>query len=192
LRFGAIMASTNQGGSPSPTSPRRITAAERQAQALELRKAGYTLVQIAEKLGYASDAGVRKAISTALQKTVKQPADEVRLLIQARNDEMLKVVYPRAQAGELEAMDRVIKINRETAAINGLISTKVKVGQDPEAEPVGVNVNARVEVTLYQVLKRLTPEQRKMIDDFRERVVGPGDGGIDTATNGVGEHPPEG
>ena len=60
---------------------------------------------------------MRKAVRTALENTVKQPADEVRLLIQARNDEMLKVVYPRAQAGELDALDRVVKINREMAAI---------------------------------------------------------------------------
>src|SRR5438477_11398093 len=117
------MASANQGGSPSPTSPRRIAAAERQALALGMRKAGFTLTQIAEKVGYASDSGVRKALHTALEKTVKQPAEDLRLLITARNDEMLTVVYPRAQAGELEAVDRVVKINRETALVNGLIST---------------------------------------------------------------------
>jgi hypothetical protein len=186
------MASTNQGGSPSPNSPRRISAAEKQARALELRKAGYTLVQIADKLGYASDAGVRKAIRTALEKTVKQPAEEVRLLIQARNDEMLKAVYPRAKDGDLEAVDRVIKINRETAAINGLISAKVKVGQDPDADPVGVAVNAKVEVVLYDTLRRLTPEQRKVVYDLRERLLGPGGGGGDPAADGVGAHPPAG
>jgi hypothetical protein len=186
------MASTNQGGSPSPTSPRRISAAEKQAQALELRKAGHTLAEIAEKLGYASEAGARKAIRAGLEKSVKQPADELRLLIQARNDEMLKVVYPRALEGDLEAVDRVLKINRETAVINGLISTKVKVGQDPEADPVGVSVNARVEVTLYDTLKRLTSEQRKVVYDLRERLLGPGGGGGDAAADGVGPHPQAG
>jgi hypothetical protein len=178
-------------GAASPTSARRIAAAEKQAQALDLRKAGNTLAAIAEKLGYASEAGARKAIRTALEKTVKQPADEVRLLIQARNDDMMQVVYPRAQAGELEAVDRVIKINRETAAINGLVSTKVKVGQDPQADPVGISVNAKVEVTAYEALKRLTPEQRKMVYDLRERLLGAGAGGGDPVTNSLGGHPPE-
>jgi hypothetical protein len=183
------MASANQGGSPSPTSPRRIAAAERQAKALELRKSGHTLVEIAKILGYAGDAGVRKAIRTALEKTVKQPADEVRLLIQARNDEMLRVVYPRALAGKLEAVDRVVKINRETAAIHGLIATKVKVGQDPDAEPVGVSV--RLEAAAYGALKRLTPEERKLFYDLRERLVCPGSGGSEPAGTDVGEPPPE-
>jgi hypothetical protein len=186
---GAIMASANQGGSPSPTSPRRIAAAERQAKALELRKAGHTLVHIAKILGYAGDAGVRKAIRTALEKTVKQPADEVRLLIQARNEEMLQVVYPRALEGELEAVDRVVKINRETAAINGLVSTKVKVGQDPDAEPIGVNV--RLEAAVYGAMKRLTPEQRKLVYDLRERLVLPDGRGPDLAGIDLGEPPPE-
>jgi len=184
------MASANQGGSPSPTSPRRISAAGRQAKALELRKAGYTLVQIAERLGYAGDAGVRKALRTALEKTVKQPAEEVRLLLQARNDELLQALYPRALDGELEAVDRVLKINRETAAINGLVATKVKVGQDPEAEPVGVSV--QLEAAVYDALRRLPPEQRKLLYDLRERLVGAGGGGAAPAADGVGQHPPEG
>jgi hypothetical protein len=187
---GANMASANQGGSPSPTSPRRISAAQRQARALDLRKCGYTLAQIAEELGYASDAGVRKALRTALERTVQQPADEVRLLIQARNDELLQALYPRALDGELEAVDRVLKINRETAAIHGLIATKVKVGQDPEADPVGVRMT--LEVAVYEALRRLPPEQRKALYDLRERLVGAGGGGADAPADGVGEPPPEG
>jgi len=184
------MASANQGGSPSPTSPRRISAAAKQAEALKLRKAGQTLVEIAEKLGYASDAGVRKAIRKALEKTVKQPADEVRWLIEARNEEMMKVVFPRALEGDLEAVNRVIKINRETAAINGLISTKLKVGQDPEADPVGVNVYATLEMAVYDILKRLTPDERRLVNDVRERLVGPAGGNGESSLNGVGQHPP--
>ena len=44
-------------GGASPTSARRITAAEKQAKALELRKSGQTFAVIAEQLGYANEAG---------------------------------------------------------------------------------------------------------------------------------------
>ena len=92
----------------------------------------------------------------------------------------------KAMKGDLDAIDTVRKLDQQTAAINGLIATKVKVGQDPEADPVGVNISARLEVTVYQSLKSLTPEQRKMVYDLRERMLGAGGGGGDPSTNGVG------
>jgi hypothetical protein len=186
------MASANQGGSPSPTSPRRIAAAERQAQALELRKAGYTLVQIAEKLGYASDAGVRKAIRTALEKTIKQPADEVRLLLLARNEAYIKAIYAKAVAGDLDAIDRCVKIDRQTAALHGLSEMKLKVGGDADAPPIQVAVDANLR---HEIYSRLSTDELRVIRDLRNRLVesaGGGGGGEEVAAverNGAGPDP---
>jgi hypothetical protein len=163
------MASANCGGSPSPTSPRRIAAAERQAQALALRKEGLTLVEIAKRLGYAGDAGVRKAIRAGLERTVQKPADELRSLILARIDRMMTVVYPRAIAGDLAAVDRVIKLNHQAAVIYGLLPMKSGAGRIPRAELVDSDVPVKAG-DATAVLSQLGSEDLKALSELRDRL----------------------
>ena len=92
-------------GAASPTSAYRLAAAEKQAKALELKKAGHTFVAIAAQLGYASESGARwsRAVwAKCLKSSVKQAAEEYRLLITARNEHLLlrKVRAVYAQGNE--------------------------------------------------------------------------------------------
>src|SRR5690242_1094881 len=109
------MASQNQGGSPSATSPRRLRAAGKQRQALELRIAGATLAQIAAQVGYSDTSGAYRAIQAALKATLQPPADELRRLQYERLERLYAAAHVRAVGAgddgepDLEAMDRAIK-----------------------------------------------------------------------------------
>jgi hypothetical protein len=64
----------------------RISVADRQRQALELRRAGATLQQIADRLGFAHPSGAANAIASGLKKTLQAPADELRALDEAASE----------------------------------------------------------------------------------------------------------
>jgi DNA-binding NarL/FixJ family response regulator len=56
-------------------TPHRIALAERERDALELRKAGKTFDEIAETLGYSERGSASKAVSRALAATIQHLAD---------------------------------------------------------------------------------------------------------------------
>lgn len=112
---------SNQLLSGTKATSRKISAVERHARALELRKLGLTYQQIADQLGYAGNQGAYKAIQAALRKTIQEPADELRQVECLRLDLLLKEnlrglltedVYKRARATEvcLGIMDRRAKL----------------------------------------------------------------------------------
>jgi len=118
----------------APTSrPARIHAAERQARALELRKAGATFQQIADQLGYANRAAARNAVMRALQSIIGEPAQELRQLELERLDAMMLGLWPRARKGDEAAVDRVLKIMERRAKL------------------LGLDTPARTDVTVHQV-----------------------------------------
>lgn len=104
----------------SKTSPRRMRAVERQRQCLELRIAGYTYDVIAEQVGYSDGSMAYKAVIAGIQKTLQEPADEVRNLEVARLDKLLAGIYLQAKQGNLPAMDRVLKLMERRAKLLGL------------------------------------------------------------------------
>jgi len=101
-------------------SGKRIVAAERQARALGLRKAGHGYATIARELGYASASGAHKAVDTALRALVAEPAAELRALDLARLDELLVGLWIDARRGNVAKVDRVLKIMQRRADLLGL------------------------------------------------------------------------
>jgi hypothetical protein len=136
------MASENQGGSPKKTSPRRLLAADKQRQALELKIAGATLEQIAEQVGYQSASGAYQAIQAALKATLQPPSDELRRLQYERLERLYAAAHSKSvgdgAGGEPDfvAMDRALKIVQRINALFGLEATKLKIGGDPDAPPI--------------------------------------------------------
>lgn len=104
----------------SKASGRRIEVAEKQAQSIELRKAGATYDQIARKVGYANRGSAYRAVKSALEKITEEPAYELRNLISERLDVMLLGVWQQARSGHLGAIDRAIKIEERRAKLFGL------------------------------------------------------------------------
>ena len=120
------------------TSISKLTAAERQAQALKLRMAGVTFQQIADTLGYKGKQGAHKAVMSALKKTLQEPADEYRQLQHERLSRLWRVAYDQAINGDLRAVDRCVSIHRELAKLFGL-DAPVQVDWRVEAKEQGVD-----------------------------------------------------
>lgn len=64
-------------GAASPTHPIRLTARERGARAVELRRDGWTLDEIAKELGFTHRAAAGKAIDAQLKRRERPAADQL-------------------------------------------------------------------------------------------------------------------
>lgn len=98
---------------------------QREGQALELRRAGLTYDAIAERLGFANKGGAYKAVKRALQRTLQEPADELRALEVDRLDRLQAAIWPKAMRGDTAAVDRVLRIAERRARLLGLDITDV-------------------------------------------------------------------
>ena len=110
------------------TSERRLSAAEKQVEAVSLRKAGHTIDEIAARVGYSGKSGAYKAVMSALRKTLQEPADELRTLEVERLDAMLNALWPTIIAqgrGTPRAVEAALKVMDRRAALLGLDAPKV-------------------------------------------------------------------
>lgn len=114
------MATGRRHRTESLTSPRRIAAVEKQRQALELRKGGATYAAIAQTMGLRSPQHAHYSISTALKRTLQEPAAQVRALEIERLDTLFLVLWPMVQVGNLKAIDRMLRVMERRAALLGL------------------------------------------------------------------------
>ena len=101
------------------TKPARIRSKQRQAQALELRKAGATYQAIADQLGYASARSCAESVRSALRTAIHEPAEELRGMEIERLDNMMLVLWPRVMQGDLACMDRALRIQLRIAELAG-------------------------------------------------------------------------
>lgn len=105
------------------STPEAVEINEKQRMALELRKAGATFDQIAQRLGYANAGGAYKIVQAGLRATIQQPADEVRQLEVERLDAMFRVLYQKVLAGEKDApraAEVAMQVMRRRADLLGL------------------------------------------------------------------------
>lgn len=104
----------------------------RRAKALELHLAGATYDAIAQAVGYASRSGAHKAVQEALNALGRPAAgSEVADAAIARLDAMLTGLWPKARRGDVQAIDRVLRIEErrmlleaERANVEGGAATK--------------------------------------------------------------------
>jgi hypothetical protein len=118
----------------SKTSERRLRAIERQRQALELRKGGASFPEIAKALGYSGPAGAYQAVMSALRRTLKEPAEEVRTLEVARLDAMLLALWTQVKQGNQGAIDKALKVEERRAKLLGLDAPAKVAPTDPSGE----------------------------------------------------------
>ena len=104
----------------SKMSPRRIEAVFKQRQALELRMAGRTWQEIADALGYASHSGAIEAVKSALEKTLKTPADDWRALTIERLTKILQIFWPAMVSRDEKAADKVFRAIADLRSVLGL------------------------------------------------------------------------
>jgi hypothetical protein len=89
---------------------------QRQAKALELHLAGASYQQIADLCDYASKSGAHKAVQAALD-DLAPDTTAVQATAIARIDAMLNGLWSKARRGDVQAVDRVIKLEQERRTI---------------------------------------------------------------------------
>lgn len=97
-------------------NPRLARAWERRRKVVELKVAGHTYEEIARVLGFNSIDGVRQAFNRAMADT-RDVAEEWRDVLLARNEKMIQVLMPMADTGDIEAIDKIVKIQAQIAKI---------------------------------------------------------------------------
>lgn len=116
-----------RAGSREKTSPVVIETTQRNAQILQLRVQGYSQQKIADSLGLAKST-VSEIISTALDKTLREPADELRAIeierLEALHRELLIQFHAAKGEGKvplmLQVADRLLRTSERLSRVAGL------------------------------------------------------------------------
>lgn len=106
----------------SKTSAAKARMLKHQEQALLLRRSGLSYAAIGQRIGLSKSrahALVQMGLEDARQQIVTQ-SDELRTEEISRLDGMLAKVYAKAAKGDLQAVDRVLKIGERRAKLLGL------------------------------------------------------------------------
>jgi len=109
------------------TNHRLVKARVRHAEALQLRIAGHTFSEIAQKLGYADESGPYKAVLAALKRIEVPRVEELRALEGSRLDTAQRAIWPKVQAGDLKAINTFVKLSERRARLFGLDSARVNL-----------------------------------------------------------------
>jgi len=121
----------------SKTSPRKIKAAIREAEAVALRVEGLSFRAIAERLGYANPGSAYRAVMRGLERLFPtEKAEALRKLELARLDRLIQVLWPRVEEGDYDAIDRVLKVISLRARLLGLDKSKFEVELGVSRKPL--------------------------------------------------------
>jgi hypothetical protein len=109
------------------TSPRRLRKAELTYDALMLRKAGLQYREIANTLSKKYDMSISlgfcyRAVMdslTKLSEETQEVADQMRRIDELRLGDAIRAVYPQVLNGNLQAIDRLVKIVERRAKMYG-------------------------------------------------------------------------
>ncbi len=120
--------------SESKTSKRRSTTAEREVKAFELRKEGWTYRDIGAELGISGPAAF-KLVTKVLRRHADLLREDVPTQLEmelARLDAIWRSIWPGVQDGDLQAVDRALKVGVRRARLLGL--DRKPSGEDPAGE----------------------------------------------------------
>lgn len=99
---------------------KQVSDAERQRDALELRKAGNTYQSIADELGYKHASGAHQAVMAGLRKVIQEPAEELLKLELERLDVMLASLWPFVLKGSPRHVEIALKVMDRRATYLGM------------------------------------------------------------------------
>lgn len=96
-----------------------IQTRERQAQALDLRRAGATFDEIARVLKYSHRSAARQAVMSAIERIGIEPAVDVVAMDLMRLDEFQKRLTDAMRKGDLGVIPTLMNVMRERRALVG-------------------------------------------------------------------------
>lgn len=129
----------NRGRGPK----QKIRDAERQAQALELKKQGLNYDQIAAKVGYKFRAGAHAAVQAALKSIVAEPAEDVLKLELERLDRDENVAVQIIDANLARAKKAA---PNSVKAVIGALGRRAQI-RDQRAKYFGLYAPTKTELT---------------------------------------------
>lgn len=110
---------------------KRAALAQRRAQAIEMKLAGMTYRQIADKLGYANTGTVSNDINRAFEQAVIDREHHIDVLIEEQIqilDRMRRAAWPAAIKGDTRSIDIVLKcVDRATKLLRLTPEAQVNV-----------------------------------------------------------------
>ena len=113
-------ASRSRSKQQKPPHRKDTAAAQRALLALQERQHGRTYEQIARICGYASKGAAYNAVQRELERTLHEPAENVRTLEVKRLDALYEVMEAKALKGDTWSVDRCLKIMERRAMLLGL------------------------------------------------------------------------
>lgn len=122
---------------------RRLTAAEKRRDALELRIAGRTYREIADEVGYRSTASAHEAVKKELAAIPRDAAIELRNLELQRLDEAQVAIFKAVRAGNFKAVDRLAKIIDLRAKLTGTYTMPVENDANKDVKVAFAGLMAR-------------------------------------------------
>lgn len=133
------------------TSPAKARRLQLQEKAIDLRRAGVGFVEIGQKLGISKSTAHRmvEAGMESARAQITASSDDLKAQELSRLDGMLLKLYPKAAKGDVQAIDRVIKIGERRAKLLGLdapVRTALQGGGE-DAPPI--STVGETKVTFY-------------------------------------------
>jgi len=102
-------------------------ARDKERRAVALHMAGMKFDDIAEQVGYTNRGTAYETVMRAIRRETTQNVEEVRAAEIARLDELMLTLWPKARRGELQAIDRVLKLMERRAKYLGGLEAPAKI-----------------------------------------------------------------
>jgi len=152
--------------SPRPrrgrSSPAAIERADREREAIILRRAALSFDEIAERLGYRDRSGAKKAVERGLSRWMREADEELRVLMLERLEVVVRRLWPLIDREDPDprAINDLLKVTDLEARISGAYA--------PRRQEVAVALHARVEHTKLEALRALEadPAIAEVIDAY--------------------------
>jgi hypothetical protein len=113
--------------------------AERYREVLELRCAGLSFEEIAKRTGYAGRQGAKKAYDAAMKRWAIETVEQQRIIQSERLDRIFTQAYLEARNGNLQAIDRCLKIEKRRAELWGLDAPKQHTVTGADGGPLEIS-----------------------------------------------------
>ena len=98
--------------------------AARYREVVRLRMVGLTFDDIAEQTGYADRSGAKRAYDIALERWAVETVEQQRIVQTERLDDLWRRVFREIARGDLDQVDRALRIEKRRAELWGLDAPK--------------------------------------------------------------------
>lgn len=160
------------------TNPTAIAQYERQAKALELRKAGWVYEKIATELGYYNAMSACRSIQACLRRMCKDDVEDVKIIELERLDRLHKAVWQQALGFEEVLMPVAQAVDEGLVPADTPLDTPVKI-----LRPITIEDQARAIEKCIRIMERrsrllgldaptkVDVLEKRAVEEFKTKVI---------------------